>query len=403
MPNTITVYNTFVAGTKARATEVNQNFDNYRGHLVPIEEDTAAASDGTHNLGAPDHEWKSLYLSENPYVSGVQMQVVPTSAIVPYSGSSVPSGFLFCDGSAISRTTYANLFALIGERYGVGDLSTTFNIPDCRGRVLRSCNAGSGRDPDYLSRTSSLEAFTATGEITAGTTTFSSVASTFINRMAVGMRCYGTENSTATTGHVYNFSTTIASIPAAFINYVHEGAIVYGNQLPTTTVTSVNTAGASIVVATPTIAAGVTTTSSLTFLLNNLPTTTIASINTATSTIVFNGTCMVSTISADITFDFGCDLPGSTQEDAFQSFAVGCDYNRLTKRQYWGFMNDDGYYNSQAVAANYGAIAFSWNPTDTSSYLANFMKPITDKVNGDPRLSSETRSKNIYTYHLIKY
>jgi microcystin-dependent protein len=47
----------------------------------------------------------------------------------------LPFGFLACDGSAISRTTYATLFAIIGTNYGVGDGSTTFNLPDSRGRT----------------------------------------------------------------------------------------------------------------------------------------------------------------------------------------------------------------------------------------------------------------------------
>lgn len=50
-----------------------------------------------------------------------------------YGGSSAPDGWLMCDGSAISRTTYADLFAVIGVAYGVGDGSTTFNLPDFRG------------------------------------------------------------------------------------------------------------------------------------------------------------------------------------------------------------------------------------------------------------------------------
>lgn len=55
--------------------------------------------------------------------------LVPTGVILPFGGTSAPSGFLICDGSAVSRTTYANLFAVIGIRYGAGDGSTTFNIP----------------------------------------------------------------------------------------------------------------------------------------------------------------------------------------------------------------------------------------------------------------------------------
>lgn len=56
--------------------------------------------------------------------------------IFPYAGSSAPDGFLLCDGSAVSRATYADLFALIGTTYGAGDGSTTFNVPDLRGSVI---------------------------------------------------------------------------------------------------------------------------------------------------------------------------------------------------------------------------------------------------------------------------
>jgi microcystin-dependent protein len=55
---------------------------------------------------------------------------------MPYAGSSAPSGWLLCDGSAISRTTYVDLFAVISTAFGSGDGSTTFNIPDLRGRTV---------------------------------------------------------------------------------------------------------------------------------------------------------------------------------------------------------------------------------------------------------------------------
>jgi microcystin-dependent protein len=52
-----------------------------------------------------------------------------------FSGATLPSGWLWCDGSAISRSTYAGLFTAISTTYGVGDGSTTFNLPDLRGRL----------------------------------------------------------------------------------------------------------------------------------------------------------------------------------------------------------------------------------------------------------------------------
>lgn len=63
--------------------------------------------------------------------------VMPTGSIIAVAGSAAPSGgYLSCGGQAVSRTTYATLFAQIGTDYGVGDGSTTFNVPDMRGYVI---------------------------------------------------------------------------------------------------------------------------------------------------------------------------------------------------------------------------------------------------------------------------
>lgn len=60
---------------------------------------------------------------------------IPEGSVIPYAGSAAPSGWLLCFGQAVSRTTYAALFAAIGTVYGTGDGSTTFNLPDMRGRI----------------------------------------------------------------------------------------------------------------------------------------------------------------------------------------------------------------------------------------------------------------------------
>lgn len=59
---------------------------------------------------------------------------VPTGMILPFLGTSVPEGFLLCNGSNVSRTTYANLFSVIGTRCGAGDGSTTFTLPNLHRR-----------------------------------------------------------------------------------------------------------------------------------------------------------------------------------------------------------------------------------------------------------------------------
>jgi hypothetical protein len=61
--------------------------------------------------------------------------VLPAGIVSLFGGSAAPTGWLICDGSAISRTTYSILFAAVGTTYGAGDGSTTFNLPDLRGRV----------------------------------------------------------------------------------------------------------------------------------------------------------------------------------------------------------------------------------------------------------------------------
>lgn len=63
-----------------------------------------------------------------------------------FGANTAPTGFLKCNGAAISRTTYANLFAVIGTTFGVGDGSTTFNIPDLRGEFIRGWDDSRGVD-----------------------------------------------------------------------------------------------------------------------------------------------------------------------------------------------------------------------------------------------------------------
>lgn len=69
-----------------------------------------------------------------PDAAGVTVQLPPGS-LVAYAAATAPTGWLLCDGSAVSRTVYQLLFVAIGTTYGAGDGSTTFNVPDMRGRI----------------------------------------------------------------------------------------------------------------------------------------------------------------------------------------------------------------------------------------------------------------------------
>lgn len=75
--------------------------------------------------------------------------VLPTGSVIPFAGKTAPTGWLMCQGQAVSRTTYAQLFSVIGTTFGSGDGSTTFNLPDLRGRVA----VGVDSDANFLGTT----------------------------------------------------------------------------------------------------------------------------------------------------------------------------------------------------------------------------------------------------------
>lgn len=76
---------------------------------------------------------------------------LPAGMIAPFAGTSTPTGWLICDGSAVDRTTYADLYAALSTTYGEGNGSSTFNLPDLRGRVpAGKDNMGTNGDADNI-------------------------------------------------------------------------------------------------------------------------------------------------------------------------------------------------------------------------------------------------------------
>ena len=80
---------------------------------------------------------------------GAQSSTSLVGMIAPFAHSSTPTGFLACDGAAVSRSTYSALFSAIGETWGNGDGSSTFNVPDLRGAILRGVGTA-GVNSDYV-------------------------------------------------------------------------------------------------------------------------------------------------------------------------------------------------------------------------------------------------------------
>ena len=84
---------------------------------------------------------------------------LPPGIVVSYAGTSAPTGWLLCDGAAVSRVTYLTLFTIIGTTYGVGDGATTFNVPNLKGRVPVGHDAAQ-TEFDALGKTSGAKTHT---------------------------------------------------------------------------------------------------------------------------------------------------------------------------------------------------------------------------------------------------
>ncbi|WP_415772830.1 phage tail protein [Neisseria sp. CP9] len=133
------------------ARKVSHNPDDYTVATVPSSFalnkafDNSIKRGGAIGLGGTAHQiaigWDTPGL-----VAKVDTQTfnvgVPTGAIAYFAHTTIPFGWLKANGAAVSRTVYANLFALIGTTYGAGDGRTTFNLPDLRGEFIRSWDDG---------------------------------------------------------------------------------------------------------------------------------------------------------------------------------------------------------------------------------------------------------------------
>jgi len=128
--STITVINASDQITNSRS-DINANFAALNTDKIEtsvLDTDTALAANSDSKIATQK--------AVKAYVDAIagQTYLVPTGAILPYGGTSAPSNFLLCDGSAVSRATYATLFGILGTAYGVGDGATTFNLPNMKGR-----------------------------------------------------------------------------------------------------------------------------------------------------------------------------------------------------------------------------------------------------------------------------
>lgn len=141
--------------------------------------------------------------------------------IMPYAGSSTPSGWLLCDGSAISRTTYADLFAKISTTYGAGDGSTTFNLPNLIDKFIQGSNTAG------IEKTAGLPNITGSHNIIFGTIESSSGAFTHSQFYSKGYGSSSGNNSAnisfdaSKSNSIYGASDTVQPPALTMRYYIH--------------------------------------------------------------------------------------------------------------------------------------------------------------------------------------
>ena len=159
---------TISAGSQALASDVltEHNADGTHKVVLPLEHN----ADGTHKVVLPlEHNADGTHKAAALTSAGITTYV-PSGVIWAYGGATPPSGWFMCFGQAVSRTTYADLFTAISTAYGVGDSSTTFNVPDLRGRFGlgkdnmggSSANRVTATEADNLGQGSGAETHTLT-------------------------------------------------------------------------------------------------------------------------------------------------------------------------------------------------------------------------------------------------
>ena len=153
-PSTFRIAGTIlIDGTAAAAAGITLAEDTDNGtNTVTLRAPASIASNVTFTLPSADGTvGQSLVTNGSAALSF--SNVCPIGSILMWAASTPPTGWLECDGSAVSRSTYATLFGLISDDYGAGNGTTTFNLPDLRGRFVRGWDHGAGTDPNAASRT----------------------------------------------------------------------------------------------------------------------------------------------------------------------------------------------------------------------------------------------------------
>jgi len=129
---------------------------------LTLDPNAAELINGAATLALLPGESADCYRSGAAWVAVVAAPGVPAGTVSMFAGATAPATYRFCDGALVSRTTFAPLFTAIGTAWGAGDGSTTFALPDLRGRVPIGVGTGSGLTARALAASGGAETHTMT-------------------------------------------------------------------------------------------------------------------------------------------------------------------------------------------------------------------------------------------------
>lgn len=146
-------YTEFQPGQGVSAPLLNENFTLTKNELLAMEQtlnDAIRSLTSDYNLkadkaGSSSQKFYVADATENTQAVSLrqlnQSALTPVGTVIWYAGSTAPSGYLLCNGSKVSRTTYAALYAVIGIRYGSGNGTTTFTLPNLIGKFAEGASS----------------------------------------------------------------------------------------------------------------------------------------------------------------------------------------------------------------------------------------------------------------------
>lgn len=162
--------------------------------------------------------WDSIQKSndeKSKFLYELAQMIVPVGVVQAFAGATTPQGWLLCDGSAISRTDYAELYAVIGDTYGAGNGSTTFNLPNLVDKFVEgSATAGTEKTAGLPNITGSFR-YVAEGN-------------GFLSTKSLDGAFYGSSNQTNLTN--VTTATTSTSTPIVTNLDASRSSSVYGNS-----------------------------------------------------------------------------------------------------------------------------------------------------------------------------